>query len=264
MFRHLETGHYILFILVLLVILLSILLYLNVQEVNYLRSETIPVINDIQEDVPEDKKVDIVSRHQPYIDKVETETGITLSNVAKLIIRDEGVRTRPYLDSQGIVTIGIGRSLQTNGISVTELHSLNATPNYEDILKHTSVKNSRIYIETLQKANDIFVRPLDKHDLELLLMDDLQSVVKEARSVFTEHWNQIDSVRQEVIINLIYNLGLPHFKGFHDFISSVKDKDWNKAASDLLLSDAARNNITRYHRNASVIQTGDPKYFELD
>ena len=100
-------------------------------------------------------------------------------------------------------------------------------------------------------------------DIMLLLADDLKVATHDAVSVFGDTWQKIDKVRQEAIVDILYNLGLPHFKQFKHFIQSVKDGNWNKAAADLLMSEAARKHITRYHRSASVIQTGDQRYFEL-
>ena len=97
----------------------------------------------------------------------------------------------------------------------------------------------------------------------LLLTDDLNMVRKQAESVFGSQWLQIDAIRREAIIDVVYNLGLPHFKEFKKFIAAVTAKKWHDAAAELLLSKAARQNITRYHRAAAVIETNDERYFEL-
>ena len=261
-------GHSIILLLSVIVLGLGILLILNAQEVKDLRlliteqdTSTHEISTSKKPTLPTKQEV---SPHLSHVQSIEKEAGMPLSRIAKLIIRDEGVRTKPYLDPNGVVTIGIGRSLETNGVSIVELHALNSTPDYRTILNKTTVQNGRIKIKTLADANKIFTRPLDKHDLELLLTDDLKVTKADAVTVFGDTWDKIDTVRQEAILDVIYNLGLTHFKGFHNFIASVKKQDWQKAASDLLLSEAARENITRYHRSASVIQTGDEKYFDLE
>jgi len=40
------------------------------------------------------------------------------------LIRDEGLRLKPYLDEPGKTTIGVGRNLTDNGISEQEAHYL--------------------------------------------------------------------------------------------------------------------------------------------
>ena len=205
----------------------------------------------------------VINPHAQHIATLEAQADMPLTRLARLIIRDEGKRNSPYLDSKGIVTIGIGRSLQSNGITPTELRAIVREPDYETILRMGRVSKGRIYVESLSLANKIFPYPLTEHDIMLLLADDLKVATHDAVSVFGDTWQKIDKVRQEAIVDILYNLGLPHFKQFKHFIQSVKDGNWNKAAADLLMSEAARKHITRYHRSASVIQTGDQRYFEL-
>ena len=87
-------------------------------------------------------------------------------------------------------------------------------------------------------------------------MDDLKNVETEAKKIFGKAWGTIDPTRQTVIMDTLYNLGAPTFKEFHNFIASVKAHNWHAAATDLLMSDAAREDIVRYHNNATILQTG--------
>ena len=57
-------------------------------------------------------------------------------------------------------------------------------------------------------------------------------------------------------------MGLPHFKTFSEFIDAVKKMDWVRAASEVLLSKAARKHILRYHDIATVIQSGNNEAFD--
>ena len=205
----------------------------------------------------------VPKKHDDAIQAIENDTGLTLSVIAKLIIRDEGKRNRPYLDTENKVTIGVGRSLQTNGISVDELHALVDAIDYKVVLSETSVKNGRIYIGSLSLANKIFTEPLTEDDMQLLLVDDLRIVAGQAKGVFPKVWTSLDSVRKEVIVDTVFNLGLPHFKQFVKFIDAVKRQDWESAGNELLKSAAARENPSRFFRNYHVMVTGDPTYFEL-
>ncbi len=217
----------------------------------------------VTKETPPEISVPQGKTHTQAIKKLDTEAGVLLSRVAKLIIRDEGKKNRPYLDTTGHVTIGVGRNLAGNGISVAELHALVDDIDYRKILLHTHVINGRIQIHSLELAHQIFTKPLTEHDITLLLTDDLNTVRIQAEQVFGDDWNNIDTIRKEVIIDVLFNLGLTHFKEFHKFIAAVKAAKWDEAAAELLLSKAARENIARYHRNATVMQTGDEKYFNL-
>ena len=201
--------------------------------------------------------------HTQAIATIETSASMPLSRIAKLIIRDEGDRTRPYLDPSGVPTIGVGRNLRGNGISVTELQAIVTEIDYGVVLRETHVQGGRVRIGSLKLANRIFTKPLTEHDIQLLLTDDLNNVRKEAVGVFGQAvWQSTSELRKEAILDVMFNLGLTRFKGFVNFIGAVKAGNWDKAASELLLSEAARENIVRYHRNAVVIQN-DKDYFGL-
>lgn len=204
-----------------------------------------------------------INPHETEIKRLESESGVFLSRISKLIIAEEGTRSRPYLDPNKQVTIGIGRNLQGNGISVSELHAIAADIDYRLLMRESHIRNGRVYIGSINLANKVFAKPLSEYDIQLLLADDLKNVVKEAEQVFGNTWQRLDSVRKEVIVDVLFNLGLPEFRQFVKFIAAVNTGNWDVAASELLLSEAARENIVRYHRAATVLRTGDAKYFGL-
>ena len=202
------------------------------------------------------------TRHTPLIKKTEQDAGVNLSVLADLIVREEGKRKNPYPDNNGTPTIGIGRNLRDNGISITEIEAILKDIDKGLLLRKTHVQNGRVYIQTLDLANKIFTEPLTTDDIHLLLVNDLHNTVRETQSVFRKEWGEISEARKLAIIDVVFNLGLPHFKSFNKFIADVRQGDWNTAASELLLSEAARKNILRYHRISLVIRTNDPKHFQ--
>lgn len=246
------TGPYFLGIAVLVICGMGYIIHQNQNEIRLL-SEKPPVVQVAPVPV-----VPVVSApaHDDQIKALENEVGISFSVIAKRIIASEGTRRVPYLDSGGNVTIGDGRNLTSNGISIVELETIQGAVDYRDVLKRGEASGGRIRIKTLSHAQAIFKKPLTDSDITLLLVDDLRNVEKEARSVFPEVWGQINEVRKLAIIDVLYNLGLPKFKKFHKFIGAVKSQNWREAALELLLSEAARENILRYHTNALQIQEG--------
>ena len=203
------------------------------------------------------------NRHAHLIKAIQEKAETRLSQLVAINIAAEGVRTTPYLDSKGNVTIGVGRNLTGLGISITELFALVPNHNHRHLLRNTHIRNDRVYIEKLAVAEQVFFEPLTADDISLLLTDDLHQVEKEAMQVFGGRWQQIDAIRREAILNVMFNLGLPRFKEFERTIGHIKKGEWQQAASELLLSQAARQNAIRYHRAAMVLQTGDPSYFDI-
>ena len=53
-------------------------------------------------------------------------------------------------------------------------------------------------------------------------------------------YRRLDNVRQDVIIEMIFNLGLPRFLGFKKMIQALREDDYPQAAIEMLDSKWAR------------------------
>ena len=69
-----------------------------------------------------------------------------------LMLEDEGMLTKPYLDCVGKITIGVGRNLADRGISQTEAFTLldNDIAYFE-----TKLKNHFLFFESLNQSRQI-------------------------------------------------------------------------------------------------------------
>ena len=138
-----------------------------------------------------------------------------MSRLERWIIDEEGSRSHPYPDVNGIPHIGIGRNLAGNGVSVSELKAIAGELDYDLLLTETHIQNGRVRIGTLDLANRIFVKPLTESDIHLLLQDDLKTTQNDAVSVFgQELWGKIAEPRKEALLDTLFALGLPRFKKF--------------------------------------------------
>ena len=134
--------------------------------------------------------------------------------IKTMLVKDEGLRLKPYRDTAGKLTIGVGRNLDDVGISVDEAY--------------------------------------------YLLANDVKRAEREAREIFGEIWDELDEVRQAVILDMLFNLGKPRFLTFRKFIAAVKAGDWQKAHDEMLNSRWARQVKSRAERLASMMLTGKP------
>ena len=174
------------------------------------------------------------------------------------------MRSRPYADTHGNPTIGIGRNLRGNGITVDELSAIAKEVDRNLLFREAHIQNGRVHIHSLALANRVFVKPLTREDVRYLLINDLVEVANEAVTIFGEQvWYGISEARRLAILDVLFNLGQPAFEKFVKFIRAVKTKDWVTASVELLLSDAARENIVRFHRASVVIRTDDVRLFDL-
>ena len=132
--------------------------------------------------------------------------------IAELVF-DEGIRLKPYSDTEGCLTIGVGRNLTDDGISRQEAMAL-----------------------------------LD-HDIDATL----QTLTKEF-SWFTA----LDPMRQRVLTNMCFNLGLGGLLKFPLMLEAVQIGNYHDAATDMLNSAWAKEVGDRAVRLSRMMETGQP------
>jgi lysozyme len=116
-----------------------------------------------------------------------------MDQLRQLIILHEGLKLKPYKDTVGKLTIGVGRNLDDVGIS-------------ED---------------------------------EALMMLDHDLTDCEVALTKYDWYVKLDDVRQGVIIELAFNVGLAKVLAFKKMISALANKDYAGAANELLDSSWA-------------------------
>jgi len=131
------------------------------------------------------------------------------------LLRDEGLRLKPYKDSLGYLTIGVGRCLDTTGITQDEA----------------------VY---------------------LLGSDIARTIVDLDRSI--PWWESLDEVRQRVMVNMAFNLGIVGLCGFTNTLQMIHDGRYGDAADGMLASPWARQVGHGPLRLAELMRTGtEPK-----
>ena len=127
------------------------------------------------------------------------------------LIRHEGLRLKPYKDTVGKLTIGVGRNLDDVGITEQEAMIL-----------------------------------LD-NDIERTKLDLLKALP----------WiNKIDSVRQDVLINMAFNMGIGGLLGFKNTLASVQSGNYADAADKMLQSKWAGQVGLRASELSNMMRTG--------
>lgn len=87
-----------------------------------------------------------------------------------------------------------------------------------------------------------------------LLSNDIRKAEDQAND-FT-WYASLNDVRQNVIVELIFNLGLPRFKGFKKAIAAIQAQDFKTAAAELLDSRWAVQVGNRALRLAEMMRSG--------
>jgi lysozyme len=132
----------------------------------------------------------------------------------------EGFRDRPYLDTVGVWTIGYG---------------------------HAMPAITREEVATLRWTRE--------HAAEVLEQD-MAAAIHDAGTY--PWWRTLDPVRQAAIVELLFNLGRTKFNGFAKMISALQNRQYQKAARELLDSKwRIQVGPKRSARLALAIERGD-------
>jgi len=88
-----------------------------------------------------------------------------------------------------------------------------------------------------------------------LLMNDIQAATTALSQNYP--WTDVvDEVRREVLINMVFNLGIGDFSQFREFLAAVQVGNWQEAANKMLDSEWARQVGPRAQRLAIQITEG--------
>ena len=112
---------------------------------------------------------------------------------------DEGVKYEIYKDHLGYPTFGIGHL-------ITENDPEHGEPNGTEISE--------------ERVNEVFET-------------DVAKFVSESKILFPD-LDDLPDVAQQVIVNMAFNMGRPRLSKFKNFIAGVNDRDWTRAAEEMM------------------------------
>ena len=83
---------------------------------------------------------------------------------------------------------------------------------------------------------------------------DVAKFVSEAKILFPD-LDELPDVAQQVIVNMAFNMGRPRLSKFKNFIAGVNDRDWTRAAEEMMDSRWADQVGARATRLRNLILT---------
>ncbi len=134
-----------------------------------------------------------------------------VNQLKEMLIRHEDLRLKPYRDTVGKLTIGVGRNLDDFGLT--------------------------------------------KEEVLVLLHNDILRVLQEVKKAFPWYL-RLNAARQNVVLNMVFNLGLYRFLGFKKTIGAIQSKNWDLAAKEMLDSKWANQVGRRAQELAKIMKTG--------
>jgi len=104
----------------------------------------------------------------------------------------------------------------------------------------------------IEDESELMHVTLDRDKCEYLFFKDLDIAIADAKKVINTApdgsvdnvFDALTEVRQEVLVDMSFNLGRPRFSKFKKLIAAVRAGDYDEAAAQILDSKAARDPLT--------------------
>ena len=149
------------------------------------------------------------------------------------LVAHEGMRLDVYKDTLGINTIGIGRNLDDRGITKDEL----------DWMDYPSIEY--VYSDGITEADAIYLAQNDVQIVE-------EELVRAHPCV-----EELDAVRQLVLVDMAFNLGVPRLSKFKKMWAAIHENKFDVAAKEMLDSRCANQVKSRATKLAHAMHHGE-------
>lgn len=84
-------------------------------------------------------------------------------------------------------------------------------------------------IETIGVGRNLVDVGLSEDEIDYLLVNDINRCKSEAKSF--EWYEELNTVRREAVLNLLFNLGKPRFLGFKKAVAALEINDYEESAA---------------------------------
>lgn len=108
---------------------------------------------------------------------------------------------------------------------------------------------------TIGVGRNLEDRGLRDDEIDLMLKNDVAESTGECRRLF-RMFDQLSPVRQEVLVNMMLNLGFARLSGFKRMHAALEEGNWAEAARQMLDSKWASDVGARADRLAKAMRTG--------
>ena len=146
-----------------------------------------------------------------------------MSMIIPLLNFEEGFRSRPYIDTEGYPTVGVGFLIGPKGASVSN------------------------YTFSLSKnVSDVWLQELVNSKLS-----DMKSQPSVAAAL-----KQCNPARADILQSMAYQMGVDGLAGFKNTLAMIAAGNFTGAAAGMLNSKWAKQTPKRAQRHAEVMRTG--------
>ena len=143
------------------------------------------------------------------------------------LILHEGMVLKPYYCPRGKLTIGVGRNLEDNPLSLEE-----------------------------KKALGDYMHGITENGAKMLLRNDIYRCYNALKKI-VQNYDDLDSDRQYALLDMCFQLGVKGLRKFHNMLAAVNKKNFIMAAYECLNSQYAKQTPKRAKRIARTLKTGE-------
>ena len=154
-------------------------------------------------------------------------------NFINKLIAHEGLRLQVYQDTLGIDTIGIGRNLEDRGITKEEMDWMDI-PNMDAIYEYGITEADAMY--------------LAQNDVQIVE----EELVRSHPCV-----EELDAVRQLVLVDMAFNMGVPRLSKFKKMWAAIHENKFDVAAKEMLDSRWANQVKSRAIKLSNAMYNGE-------
>jgi GH24 family phage-related lysozyme (muramidase) len=142
------------------------------------------------------------------IEQTDSPGGDYMASIKPMLIKHEGKRSKMYLDSKGIPTIGVGFNLKR--------------PDAKSLLKSVGAEYSSV-----MNGQELTEQQIDA--LLNITIKEAQQIAESNFSTFNEQPNDVKAV----LVDMAFNLGPTRLAGFVKLKAAIDGKDYARAAQEM-------------------------------
>ena len=121
-------------------------------------------------------------------------------------------------------------------------------------------RRKRIYTDSVGKISggvgrNLTDRGFRDDEIDLMLANDVAEAIGECRKLF-RNFDTLNEIRQEVLVNMMFNMGFGRLSGFKRMNAAIHAGDWVEASRQMLDSKWADQVGDRADRLADAMRKG--------
>ena len=155
------------------------------------------------------------------------------------LILHEGLRLETYKCPAGYWTIGVGRNLETKGLTGAE---------QKFIFGRDGMSKQEV-IERLKEQG------VTTEQAMWLLANDISECIEDLKTF--DWFDKLDDIRAKVVVDMRFNLGAAGFRKFRKMIAALERGDYNAAADEMVDSKWYHQVGNRSKRLVAMMRTGE-------